>query len=64
MTGTETLFSFFPRRGPVRIYRDLPGLQVFVGPWSCRVALDRSGYFANGSHYFSGWHRWREDADV
>lgn len=34
---------------------------VYVGPWACRYAWDRSGRFGNGLRWSSGWHRWRED---
>ena len=48
----------------IRFYRDPRGFQVFVGPWAARVSWSRTGCFANGSRWFTGWHRWREDADV
>lgn len=45
----------------MRIIRERRGFHVVVGEWAARLSFDRSGWFANGSHWFSGWHRWRED---
>lgn len=39
---------------------DKHSLFVYVGPWACRVAWDH-GRFSNGSRWFSGWYRWRDD---
>lgn len=63
---TEGRESLLARRSlrAVRVYRDPVGLHLFVGPWACSVSWSRRGYFANGSHYFTGWHRWAEDAEL
>lgn len=49
---------------PVRVFRDPVGFHIFIGPWAARFSWSRQGHFANGSHYFTGWHRWAEDAEL
>jgi hypothetical protein len=60
-TAANRLWSW---KRPVRIFRDRKGFHAFVGPWVARFSWDRQGYFVNGSHWFSGWHSWAEDAEL
>lgn len=45
--------------------RDGPrAAMVYVGPWAARLNWSLGARFANGSRWFSGWHRWtRLDAE-
>lgn len=47
----------------MRIFRDPRAVTVVIGPWAGRVNWARTARFANGSRWFSGWHRWAEDAE-
>ena len=44
-----------------RVYREYRGFTFVIGPWAARFSFDRRGWLANGSHWFSGWHRWEDD---
>ena len=48
------------------VYSDPPsGVYIAVGPWWARLNW-RSfpGTYANGSRWFSGWHRWDDELEV
>jgi len=45
----------------VRVYWPLD-VWVYVGPWGARIVWPSDdGRFLNGSRWWSGWSRWREE---
>ena len=47
-----------------RVFRERRGFTLVIGPWAARFSWSRSGHFANGSRWFTGWHRWGDDAEL
>jgi hypothetical protein len=46
----------------LKLYTEYPHrLFLVVGPWAITLGpWSRSSRYGNGSHWHSGWHRWRE----
>lgn len=45
----------------MRILRQNHGFLVQIGPWLASFSWGKLSHYANGSRWFSGWHRWQED---
>ena len=48
---------------PLAVYTDFPRrLYIVFGPWAISVGpWSRTSLYGNGSHWHSGWHRWRDE---